>query len=110
MFQIQPNPTFDVDVTIPTPSGNGKLKITFKHKGRKELQQFLKDLQNEADANEEVDDSKVLLDVVKGWDGVDQKFSAEAFASLLNNYPSAPRAIMDAYVQALLDGKEKAKN
>jgi len=107
MFQIQPNPTFDLKVTIPTPAGNGEIKFTFKHKGRKALQDFLKDLQ---EGEEKSDDASLLLDIVSGWDGIDAKFSKEAFGTLLDNYPSAARAIMDAYVQTLIDGTAKAKN
>lgn len=107
MFQIQPNPTFDLDVTIPTPQGDGKLKLTFKHKGRKDLQNFLNTLTDNADEEKH---AETLAELVTGWDGVDSKFTVEAFGKLLDNYPSATRAILDAYVKTLIDGKEKAKN
>jgi len=109
MFQVQPNPTFQIEVTVPTPTGAGKLTLTFKHKGRKALKDFLAALQQDVSEDQQ-DDTKLLLDIVDGWDGVDAKFSPKAFGDLLDNYPSAARAIMDAYVNTLLEGTEKAKN
>lgn len=106
MFRIQPNPTFKSEVTIPTPEGAGKIKFEFKHKGRKALQEFLKMFSND-DPEKDVTEGDILADIVAGWDGVDTEFSSEALADLIDNYPSAGRAIIDAYVPALLEGKQK---
>lgn len=112
MFTLQPNPTFKLDVTIPTPTGEGKIKFEFKHKGRKALAEFIKNLvpaetAEGAEPEEGRKDSEVLLEIVAGWEGVDQKFSPEALDTLLDNYPSAAKAIFDAYIPALTEGAAK---
>lgn len=106
MFRIQPNPTFSAEVSIHTPDGVGKVTFVFKHKGKKALQAFLKSF-TDAEAPEDINEAETLMGIVEGWDGVDTKFSAKALETLLDNYPSAGRAIIDAYVPALLEGQEK---
>jgi len=104
MFVLQPKPTFTSEVIIPTPAGDGKINFEFKHMGRKALKAFFDSLGEGENARP---DSEALLDMVGGWSGVDEKFSPEALESLLDNYPSAAKAIFEAYNKGLFEGKRK---
>ena len=104
MFKLQPNPTFKIDVVIPTQDGDGKIKFEFKHMGRKALKTFFESL-GEGDSARP--DSEALLDLVADWSGADGKFSPEALATLLDNYPGAAGAIFTAYNKGLFEGKQK---
>ena len=50
-------------------------------------------------------DNPVVMFV--GWEGVDEKFSPEALATLLDNYPSSAKNIFEAYNKGLFEGKQK---
>ena len=104
MFVLQPKPTFKADVVINTPGGEGKIKFEFKHMGRKALKAFFESLGEGDNARP---DNEALMDIVSGWEGVDEKFSAESLDTLLDNYPSAARAIFEAYNKGLFEGKQK---
>lgn len=104
-FILQPKPTFKSEVSIPVPGGKeGTIKFEFKHKGRKELRVFIESLGKE-DAQR--DDAEALMDIVAGWEGVDEKFSKEALETLVDAYPGAASAIFTAYHRALLEGRAK---
>lgn len=107
MFTIQPKPTFKLDVTIPTVTGPGKITFVFKHKGRKAIAEFIESLTKEGDGVKDVD---ALLDIIEDWEKVDAKFSADALEQLLENYPGAGKAIFDAYLPAVLEGRLAEKN
>jgi hypothetical protein len=104
MFVIQPKPTFKIKVEIPTPTGPGVINIEFAHKGRKALAKFLEGASEEG-AN--VQDIDALSEIVVGWDGVDQAFSKKALEDLLDAYPAAGKALFDAYLPALIEGRVK---
>lgn len=105
MFAINPKPTFDAEVTIPTPGGvEGKIKFVFNHKGRKALRTFFEQL-SEGEASRE--DHEALAELIAGWKGVDTEYSPEALEKLLDNYPGAAGAIFSAYNKGLLEGKQK---
>jgi hypothetical protein len=104
MFVLQPKPTFKMDVMIPTVQGEGKIKFEFKYMGRKAVKAFMDSLGDGESAREDKD---ALLDVIEGWEGVDQKFSPEALEVLLDNYHGAAKAIFDAFIRGLFEGKQK---
>ncbi len=104
MFKLNPNPTFKSEVVIPTTSGDGKITFEFKHKGRKALKEYIESLGEGDTAREDVD---ALGELIAGWSGVDEKFSPEALAILIDAYPGASRAIFEAYNKALLEGRSK---
>jgi len=104
MFKLQPNPTFKVDVTIPTPDGDGKIKFEFRHKGKKELQKFYASLRVGDVVREDED---ALFELVADWSGADGKFSQEALAKFLDDYAGAAQAIFEAYQKGILEGKQK---
>lgn len=103
-FTLQPKPTFQAEVTIPTPNGDGKVTFEFKHMGRKALAAFYDSATKPENGRPE---GELFLDMIAGWSGVDEKFSPENLQIFLDNYMAAPGAIFDAYNQALLKGKEK---
>ena len=107
MFVLQPKPTFKAEVTIPTPTGEGKIKIEFKHKGRKALTEFLQSLPGQEGQKEPREDVDALSEIIADWSGVDTKYSIEALEQLLDGYPTAAKAIFDAYLPALMDGRVK---
>ena len=94
MFLLQPKPTFQSKVVT----------FEFKHKGRKALKAFFESL-NDTDSGRT--DSEALLELINNWFGVDETFTPEALDTLLDNYPSAARAIFDAYNRDLFEGKQK---
>lgn len=105
MFVLQPKPTFKSEVTIAIPGGNeGKIKFEFKHMGKKALKAFFDSLGEGETARP---DHESFLDLIAGWEGVDEKFSADTLATLLDNYPSAGLEVLKAYQTALLEGKVK---
>jgi hypothetical protein len=103
-FVLQPKPTFRQEVTIPTPTGEGKITFEFRHKGRKALKAFFESLGEGETARV---DSDALLELVSDWAGVDEKFTPENLDTLLDNYPSAAKAIFEAYNKGLFEGKTK---
>ena len=104
MFALQPKPTFKANVTINTPGGEGTIKFEFKHMGRKALKSFFEGLGEGENARP---DEEAMLDLIAGWDGVDEKFSPEALATLLDNYPGSAKNIFEAYNRGLFEGKQK---
>ena len=105
MFALQPKPTFKSEVTIATPGGNeGKIKFEFKHMGKKALKAFFESIGEGETARP---DNEALLDLVAGWEGVDEKFTPESLEILLDNYPAAGHAIFSSYHKALIEGKTK---
>jgi len=104
MFKLQPNPTFEANITIPVGGGQeGKIKFKFKRLGKKALREMFAGLQEEGDR----EDADVLTDIVEGWSGVDVEFSDAALAQLCDNYPGAAFAIITGYNKELLEGKAK---
>lgn len=108
MFILKAKPTFKADVFIPSPDGGGTIKFEFVHKGRKALAEFIKTLTGEGVAEAAPrSDADALGEVIAGWSGVDEKYSPAALETLLDEYPTAAKAIFDRYVPALMDGLEK---
>lgn len=105
MFALQPKPTFKSDVTFVTPGGGeGKIKFEFKHKGRKALKAFYDSL---SEGDKSRPDHDALLEIIAGWEGVDEKFSAENLEILIDNYPTISLAIFEAYNKGLFEAKQK---
>lgn len=105
MFVLKPKPTFKVPVVIPTPSGDkGKFTVEFKHKGKKELQEFF-----DVTEDKESSDLDKLAEIVVGWAGVDTPYNKEALEQLLDAYPVAAITLYRAYNAALFEGKVGAE-
>lgn len=107
MFSLQPKPTFKSEVLIPVPGGStAKVKFVLKHKSRSALKEFFNSLTS-TEGGESRPDHEALMELVDGWEGVDQPFSQENLETLVDNYPGAARAIFDAYNSALFEAREK---
>jgi len=104
MFKLNPNPTFKAEVTIPTTSGAGKITFEFNHKGRKALKDYVASFGEGDSAREDVD---IIGELIVGWTGVDEKYSPEALATLLDAYPGAAHAIFESYNRTLVEGRSK---
>ena len=105
MFALQPKPTFVKEVVLTVPGGGeGKFKGVFKHKGKTELQEFFASI---SDPEKPRPDIETVLDILEGWEGVDQKFSKENVEILLENYVGAHIAILNAYSTGYFEAKEK---
>ncbi len=113
IFKLVPNPTFKSTVDIPVPGADApaKLVLVFKHMSRKKMSAFFDELFS--GENAKALDSETLDPIVSGWEGVKDsenknvEFGREAFETLLDNYPGASMAILEAYQQAYLKAKEK---
>ena len=113
MFRIIPNPTFTVDVPLSVP-GQDKpvsIKVTYRHKGRRDLvlyQARAVELAISADAPDAAEQFTAYVgEVVEGWSGVvgaDDKplsYTQDNLARLLEAYPSAGPEIVRRYSQQL---------
>jgi hypothetical protein len=113
MFVLQPKPTFKQPVTIQTTDGDATVTFVFKHKGRKALAVFFDSLgggetgETGETARTARTDLDALQELVEGWEGVDTPFDAAALDTLLDNYPTAARAIFDGYNKGLFEGRQK---
>lgn len=105
MFVLQPKPTFKLEVTIPRLDDEGAvIEFEFNHKDRKGLKAFFDSLGEGDTARKDVD---AIGELIKGWSGVDAKYSLDALGTLFDNFPGAPVAILETYTKALAEGKRK---
>ena len=101
MFSIDPSPTFTASVAIPVPGGPAQaLTLVFRHKRKSEIQRFLDGAAGREDAD-------LISEIVAGWKDVDAEFCADNLARLLDAYPAAAWAILEAWVDALGRAREK---
>ena len=101
MLKIKHDPTFIAKVEIPIPGGSkAEVKIEFKHKTKAELDSFLNS--EEAKTRSDLD---TMMEVVKGWAGIDAEFSRESMDALLDQYHGAARAIISAYLLELTQAR-----
>ncbi|GKX54103.1 hypothetical protein SOASR030_02150 [Leminorella grimontii] len=112
-FSLNPNPTFKLEVTIPRPGDDGGLvKLTVRHKTRKQLAELEKKLKGDAEnAVEKGDYSNeaavdYLEQVIESWN-IDAEFNRETLSLLLDNYPRAFDSIVSAYTKELYSIREK---
>ncbi len=98
-FQLQPKPTFKVNVTIPRAGEeDGVITFTYKHKPLKELADI--------EALEGKNAVDFLLEVTEAW-ALPDEFTRENLETLLDNYPRALEAITRAYYNELMANREK---
>lgn len=109
MFKINPNPTFTADVllTVHGSAEPAKLCVTFKHKGRKALADWIGLPKKMADAGTPVKDADYLGEVIEDWDGVDAPYSIESLDALLDAYQPAGMELYEAYIRALTESRAK---
>lgn len=101
-LKLQPNPTFTAQVAISIPGSDkpAKVSVTFKHLSRPQIKEFFGNLDGKTD-------SAALGEIITGWDGIDEKFSPESLADLLDNYPAAGGELFEQFRKELLESRTK---
>ncbi|AZR93930.1 hypothetical protein BBB39_09215 [Bordetella trematum] len=103
-FNLQASPTFTVPVEIPRHGEDpATIKVTFKHKTREGLDDFLRRA-SRSTADQDFDLCSEILD---SWEGPDMPFGKEAFDLLVDNYQGAMRALVSTYTAELLQARRK---
>ena len=102
MLKLNPDPTFvaQVSITVPGKVKPESVKMTFKYRSKKELNDFW-------EGNKGRDDADVLMDIVESWDGIDAEYTKENVEKFLDNYPTSGREIGLAYSKLLLESRAK---
>jgi len=96
---IKAKPTFTDTVSISRPAEEPlKLKLIFKHRRKSELKEFIETSKD----REELD---VAMDIVHGWVDVEEEFSRDALAGLLEDFHNASDDIANAYIKALMEAR-----
>lgn len=94
------NPVFKSKVGIPVAGGDPvDVVMTFKHKTKDELDEFIKTRSGKEDAES-------FLEIVSGWD-LDDEFTPENVETLLQNYIGTALATYRVYVEQLVQAKAK---
>lgn len=96
MLKLNPNPTFkaDVQLTEPGKAEPTVVKITYRYKTRKEVEEF----------GERVKDFPVadaLKEIVADWEGIDAQCTPENIGLLCENYLPAGLELLTAYYKEL---------
>jgi hypothetical protein len=99
MLKLCANPTFKVDVELPTTDGPMKFKAICKYKSRDEWRDYVAALTPEAKIE------SVLADVMVGWENVDTPFSLEALEKLASVHQASMDTLFQRYIAALTTGK-----
>jgi hypothetical protein len=97
-LKLVAEPTFKANVNIPVPGAEpAVVEFTFRHRTRKQLQDWLQ---------EERDDATAVTEMAVGWDLVEplDKDSAEL---LVQNYYGAAREVLNVYLDELTQARTK---
>lgn len=93
-------PTFTAPVGIPVAGGDPVVvPMTFKHRTRDELDAFVESRKGKTDA-------ETFTDMVVGW-GLEDAFTPENIATLLQNRIGTALAAYHIYVEELTKAREK---
>ena len=109
MFKLQPNPTFKTRVGISV-AGTDKpveIEVEFKYLAKKPLREYFDRINGRGANATPMTDEEGLAEIIVGWSGVDQPYSREALATLLENYPAAPVDLYGAFSRELMEAKRK---
>lgn len=102
VLKLKADPTFKAKVKIPAPGGVSlDILCEFKHRTRDELDAFFKP-EESAKRSGDVDD---ITAMVVGWELLDEPFSRDAVALLVQNYHAAPRVIAETYIRELTQAR-----
>ena len=89
-LKLNPEPTFKATARIPVPGGESEpITFTFEHRTAKQIATFTEECRGKSDL-------EVMKSFVVGW-ALDDAFNDENLARLIENYPGATGAIIDAY-------------
>lgn len=102
MFKLQPNPTFwaRAEISVAGEAKPAQIEAEFKHLGREALRGYFEALEGKSDLD-------ALAEILVGWKGVDEPYSAAALEVLLDNYPSAALGFFEAFRREALGAKAK---
>lgn len=102
MFKINPQPTFkaDVSITVPGQSEPATIVVEYKHRTREQITELIETSKGEQFAS-------FVGDLIAGWEQVDEPFSQESLARLLNNYPAAGQELYVGFLTELTKAKRK---
>ena len=114
MFKLIPNPMFDAPaaITVPGAQDLATLAVTWRHKGRKALADWLR-IGRGATAEDGITDAAWLGEVIAGWAGpLDEAgaavaYSPAALGALLDAYPTAGGELLAVYLRALTESRAK---
>lgn len=103
MLKLNPNPTFKTKVAIPVPGAEAvPVEFEFKHFGKKAYDAWLAEVKKTKRPYLDA-----VLDISSGWSGVELEsganadFNRESVNALLEIYPGAGPAIVEAHGAAL---------
>ncbi len=97
-LQLVAAPTFKASVLIPVAGSKPvPVEFIFKHRTRTQLTEFATWCEGKTDV-------EIFLELVSGWN-LEDAFSAESAALLLENYPGASLAVYRAYYNELTAAK-----
>ena len=92
------DPTFTAAVNIPVPGGEPvPVLFTFRHRTRKQLQDWLK---------EERDDATAVAEMAVGWD-LAEPLDQDTAELLVQNYYGAAREVLNVYLDQLTQARSK---
>lgn len=96
-FTLVPNPTFKANVKIPVAGKETPevVTFTFKHQPMSQL-----------DEMREKPTTEFFERIIEDW-AIEEPYNKENLNLLLDNYPSASRAIASTYYNELLGNREK---
>lgn len=103
MFKLTPDPTFTapVDIHVPGQADPARVEIEFRRLTRTGIAALMQSIPGREDGD-------VIAEIVAGWSGVDAPFSAQALATLVDNYPAAALAIYETFLSE--NGEARRKN
>ena len=102
MFKLQPNPTFKakVGISIAGAARPAEIEVEFKYLSKDAIKEYFDRLQGKTDA-------EALGEIIVGWSGVDEAYSATALELLVDNYPAAASDLFETFRKELLEAKRK---
>lgn len=102
MFKLKPNPTFKTKVAISVAGEKRQpeIEVEYKYLNKDGVKDYFEHLQGKTDA-------EALAEIVVGWSGVEEAYSPEALAMLVDNYPAAAADLFEAFRRELLEAKRK---
>lgn len=100
MLKLVADPSFTSAVKIPTPTGEVQIKVEFKHMTKDAYDAFVRD-----EAKNPRSDEDAILDIAKGWHGVEGEFSRENVRQLCQQYHGAATAIVTTFIRELTQHK-----
>lgn len=96
---IGPMPDFKLPVKFTLPNGEeARIVFTVKHKKAAEIQELYK--------REEMKDHEFITAIASGWD-LEDDFTPENIAALVDYYPASALALMGSYLGALAGQRVK---